>query len=123
MAIPSAPDAGLGPDPAGNGFGSIRFKAEAPGSDRLGLGDHSHYYNLGGEALRAMTHVVTGNPGALTQERLIAEGRRQPHFTTPREVNIPILGRVSLPHIDTRIPGTPASIDPEAERVRGVVSR
>jgi hypothetical protein len=89
LGHPFGPDAGLGPDPAGNGFGSIRFKAEAPGSDRLGLGDHSHYYNLGGEALRAMTHVVTGNPAALTEERLIAEGRRQPHFTAPREVNIP----------------------------------
>jgi Alpha/beta hydrolase len=123
LGHPFGPDAGLGPDPAGDRFGSIRFKAEAPGSDRLGLGDHSHYYNLGGEALRAMTHVVTGNPAALTQEGLIAEGRRQPHFTTPREVNIPILGKVSLPHIDTGIPGTPASIDPEAERARGMVSR
>jgi Alpha/beta hydrolase len=120
LGHPFGPDAGLGPDPAGNGFGSIRFKAEATGSDPSDFGDHSHYYNLGGEALRAMTHIVTGNGAALTQDGLIAEGRRQPHFTTPREVKIPILGRVRLPHIDTRIPGTPASIDPEAERVRGV---
>ena len=70
-----------------------------------------------------MTHIVTGNGGALARERLIAEGRRQPRFTTPREVNIPSLGRISLPHIDTRIPGTPAYIDPEAARLRGVVPR
>ena len=47
--------AGLGIDPAGDGFGSIRFKAEAPGGDVLDLRNHSHYYDLGGEALRGMT--------------------------------------------------------------------
>jgi hypothetical protein len=49
---------------------------------------------------------------------LLAQGRRQPRFTTPREVTIPGLGRISLPHIDTRVPGTPAYIDPEAARPR-----
>jgi Alpha/beta hydrolase len=108
--------AGLGPDLAGDGFGSIRFRAEVPGRDTLDLRDHSHYYDLGGEALRSMTHIVTGNSAALAREGLVAQGRRQPHFTTPREVNIPGIGRIRLPHIDTRIPGTPAYIDPEATR-------
>ena len=80
LGYPLGPDAGLGPDPAGDGFGSIRFEAEVAGSRRLDPGDHSHYYNLGGESLRAMTHIATGNPAALTEEGLIAEGRRQPHF-------------------------------------------
>jgi hypothetical protein len=110
--------AGLGIDPAGDGFGSIRFKAEAPGADTLNLRDHSHYYDLGGEALRSMTHIVTGNGDALAREGLVAEGRRQPRFTTPRQLNIPGLGGIRLPHIDTRIPGTPAYIDPEAARPR-----
>ena len=110
--------AGLGIDPAGDGFGSIRFNAEAPRADMLDLRDHSHYYDLGGQALRGMTHIVTGNGDALAREGLVAEGRRQPRFTTPREVTIPGLGRIGLPHIDTRVPGTPAYIDPEAARPR-----
>jgi hypothetical protein len=110
--------AGLGIDPAGDGFGSIRFKAEAPGADVLDLRNHSHYYDLGGEALRSMIRIVTGDADALAREGLVAEGRRQPRFTTPRAVTIPGLGRISLPHIDTRVPGTPAYIDPEAARPR-----
>ena len=116
LGHPFGPDAGLGVDPAGDGFGSIRFRAEAAGADTVDWRDHSHYYDLGGDALRSMTHIVTGNGGALAREGLIAQGRRQPRFTTPREVNIPGLGRIGLPHIDTRIPGTPAYIDPEAAR-------
>lgn len=115
---PFGPDAGLGADPAGDGFGSIRFRAEAMGADTLDLGDHSHYYDLGGEASRSMIHIVTGNGAALEREGLVAEGRRQPRLTTPREVNLPGIGRIRLPHIDTRIPGTPAHIDPEAARRR-----
>src|SRR5436190_270277 len=57
---------------------------------------------------------------ALAQDDLLAQGRRQPHITTPSEVKIPGLGPIHLPHIDTRIPGVPAYIDPEAERPREV---
>ena len=116
---PFGPDLGLGADPAGNGFGSSRFKAEAAGPGALEFRNHSHYFDLGGEALRAMIHIVTGHPDALAREGLLAEGRRQPHITTPGEVNIPVLGRINVPHIDTRIPGTPAYLDPEAARLRG----
>ena len=108
--------AGLGTDPAGDGFGSIRFRAEAPGHDGLSFQDHSHYYDLGGEALRSMAHIVTGHGASLAQDDLLAQGRRQPHITTPSQINIPVLGPIHLPHIDTRIPGVPAYIDPEAER-------
>ena len=120
LGHPFGPDAGLGADPAGDGFGSIRFRAEAVGADTLDLRDHSRYYDLGGEALRSVIHIVTGNGAALAREGLVAEGRRQPRLTTPREVNIPGLGRIGLPRIDTRVPGTPAYIDPEAARLRGV---
>jgi Alpha/beta hydrolase len=110
--------AGLGTDPAGDGFGSVRFHAEVPGGERVSFRNHSHYYDLGGEALRSMAHIVTGHGGALAKDNLLAQGRRQPHITTPSEVNIPGLGPIHLPHIDTRIPGIPAYIDPEAERQR-----
>lgn len=118
LGQPFGPDAGLGPDPAGEGFGSIRFKAEATGADLLDFGDHSHYYNLGGEALRSMVHIVTGDSAALEREDLVAQGRRQPRVTTPHEVTLPWGARIRLPHIDSRIPGTPAYIDPEAARRR-----
>jgi hypothetical protein len=68
--------------------------------------------------LRSVIHIVTGNGAALEREGLVAEGRRQPRLNTPREVNLPGIGRIRLPHIDTRIPGTPAYIDPEAARRR-----
>jgi len=120
LGYPFGRYAGLGTDPAGDGFGSVRFKAEVPGGDGLSFRDHSHYFDLGGEALRSMAHIVTGHGAALAQDDLLAQGRRQPHITTPSEVKIPGLGPIHLPHIDTRIPGVPAYIDPEAERPREV---
>jgi hypothetical protein len=118
LGYPFGRYAGLGTDPAGDGFGAIRFKAEVPGGDGLSSQNHSHYYDLGGEPLRAMVHVVTGHADALARDDLLARGRRQPHITTPSEVKIPGRGPIRLPHIDTRIPGIPAFIDPEAERPR-----
>lgn len=108
--------AGLGTDPAGSSFGSVRFHAEVAGHDGLRFQDHSHYYDLGGEALRSMAQIVTGHGAELAQDDLLAQGRRQPHIGTPSQINLPWIGRINLPHIDTRIPGVPAYIDPEAER-------
>ncbi len=121
LGQPFGPDAGLGADPAGEGFGSVRFKAEATGADVLDFGDHSHYYNLGGEALRSMVYIVIGDGAALEREGLVAQGRRQPRVTTPSEVTLPWGGRVRLPRIDSRIPGTPAYIDPESARRRSML--
>jgi hypothetical protein len=117
LGYPAGPLAGLGTDPAGDGFGSIRFHAEVPGSTDPTLHDHSYYYHWGSEALRSMTDIAGANPGALATDGLLAQGRHQPHFTTPSEVNIPGFGEVQIPHIDTRIPGTPDSVDPEATRL------
>ncbi|MEZ0366377.1 alpha/beta hydrolase [Mycobacterium sp. pUA109] len=114
--VPLPADAGLGPDPAGQGFGSIRFHAEVPGSEQLNRHDHAHYYQLGSEALRSMTDIVTGHADRLTADGLVAEGRRQPHVGTPPELRIPGLPPIPLPHLDTRIPGLPAYIDPEGDR-------
>jgi hypothetical protein len=96
--IPVPTDAGLGTDPAGNGFGSIRFHAEVPGHGGISEHDHSHYYAKGSEALRSMTDIAIGHPERLATDEMLARGRHQPH-----------VGPV-------RIPGLPAFIDPEADR-------
>lgn len=103
-------DAGLGRDPAGEGYGSVRFRAEVPGSLAPGVADHVRYYHAGSESLRAITDIVTGHSERLPTDGLLAQGRRQPHLGLPGLPGIP------LPHIDTRIPGIPAYIDPEGDR-------
>lgn len=116
LGYPVGPDAGLGTDPAGDEFGSVRFHAEVAGEDGLDVHDHSHYYDLGSESMRAITEIASGNSDRLAEQGLLAEGRRQPHITTPDAVDLPFVGRVPIPHIDSDIPGTPAFIDPEAGR-------
>ncbi|QUR67920.1 alpha/beta hydrolase [Mycobacterium spongiae] len=101
MPIPL--DAGLGRDPAGDGFGSIRFQAEVPGSGSLDRHDHSHYYVMGSESLRSMTEIAVGQPDRLAADGLIADGRRQPHIGP------------------FRIPGIPGYIDPESDRPRETI--
>jgi hypothetical protein len=96
MPIPA--DAGLGTDPAGSGFGSIRFHAEVPGHGGISEHDHSHYYVRGSEALRSMTDIASGHPERLATDGMLAEGRHQPHVGP------------------LRIPGLPAFVDPEADR-------
>ena len=97
------PDAGLGRDPAGDSYGSIRFRAEVPDSESVNERHHSHYYMMGSEALRAMTDIVTGHPERLARDKLLADGRRQPH-----------VGQF-------RIPGLPAYVDPEGSRPRNTI--
>lgn len=116
LDYPVGPDAGLGTDPAGDEFGSVRFRAEVTGEDGLDVHDHSHYYDLGSESMRAITEIASGNSDRLAEQDLLAEGRRQPHISTPDHIDLPFGGRVPLPHIDSDIPGSPAFIDPEAGR-------
>jgi hypothetical protein len=108
--------AGLGTDPASDQFGSIRFRAEVPGSDGIHGADHSHYYHPRSESLAAMGDIASGHSERLAGEHLRAGHRHQPHLATPDQVNIPGLGRVPIPHIDVPIPGTPPVIDPEWDR-------
>lgn len=114
--IPLPLDAGLGCDPAGQGYGSIRFHAEIAGSGLPTLNDHVRYYQLGGEALRGMTDIATGHAERLVTDGLLAQSRRQPHIGTPSTLHLPGLPPIPLPHIDMRMPGLPAYIDPEGER-------
>jgi hypothetical protein len=116
LGYPAGLNAGLGLDPAGDQFGSIRFDAEVAGRDGLDTNDHSHYYDMGSESLRAMTHIATGESDQLAGEGLLADGRRQPHVDLPTEVDLPFGGKIPLPPVGFDIPGSPAYIDPEAGR-------
>ncbi|ETW26798.1 alpha/beta hydrolase [Mycobacterium gastri] len=101
--LPIPWDAGLGRDPAGDGYGSIRFHAEVTGSADMDRHDHSHYYDMGSEALRAMTDIASGHSDRLATDGLLADGRRQPHIGP------------------FRIPGIPAYNDPERDRPRDTI--
>lgn len=116
LGYPVGLNAGLGLDPAGDEFGSVRFDAEVVGRDGLDTHDHSHYYDLGSESLRSMTYIATGESGQLADEGLLADGRRQPHIDLPTEIDLPFGGKIDLPHVGFGIPGSPAYVDPEAER-------
>ncbi|GAA2546639.1 alpha/beta hydrolase [Mycolicibacterium diernhoferi] len=117
LGYPLGMEAGLGRDPAGDGFGSVRFDAEVPGRSGLpDFGDHSRYYDIGSESLRAMTDIANGNGDTLADNGYTAEGRRQPHIGLPDVVDLPGLPPIDLPDWDTRIPGTPALNDPEGDR-------
>lgn len=117
LNYPLGPEAGLGRDPAGDGFGSVRFDAEVPGRSGLpDFGDHSRYYDVGSESLRAMTDIANGEGSTLADNGLTAEGRKQPHIGLPDKLDLPGLPPIDLPDWDTRIPGTPALNDPEGDR-------
>ncbi|WP_123027622.1 alpha/beta hydrolase [Mycolicibacterium stellerae] len=116
LGYPVGLDAGLGLDPAGDQFGSIRFDAEVAGRDGIDRNDHSHYYDMGSESLRAMTYIAVGEGGELGDEGLLADGRRQPHVDLPTEIDLPFGGRIELPPVGFDIPGSPAYLDPETGR-------
>ncbi len=75
---------GLGADPAADGFGSTRFKAEVPGPSTP-VGDHGGYFDDGSESLYSMVDVVCGH-GADLQ----AHGMTAPH-------RMPVLGPLAAP--------------------------
>lgn len=66
---------GLGTDPAGDGFGSVRFRAEVPNSDGINPHDHSYYYHRGSEALRSMADIASGHGDALASDGMLAQPR------------------------------------------------
>ena len=103
---------GLGTDPAADGFGSVRFRAEVPGSDGINPHDHSYYYHPGSEALDSMADITSGHGDALESDGMTAQHRYQ-----PGKVNIPGLGPVGI-----GIPGSPAVVDPEWSRPPGSIT-
>jgi pimeloyl-ACP methyl ester carboxylesterase len=66
---------GLGDDPAVDGYGSTRFKAEVPGNSMNPVYDHLHYFDDGSESLFSISDVVTGHGDALQRDGMTARHR------------------------------------------------
>ncbi|CAM3416469.1 alpha/beta hydrolase [Mycobacterium colombiense] len=66
---------GLGTDPAVDGFGSVRFKAENPGYEHSPIYDHSHYFDDGSESLFSIGDVASGHGDALEHDGMTAHHR------------------------------------------------
>lgn len=64
----------LGTDPALDGYGSTRFKAEVPGLTSP-IGDHSQYYTPRSESLYSMADITTGSGEALAEQEMTARHR------------------------------------------------
>ncbi len=113
--------AGLGTDPAHDGFGAVRFRAEVAGSQSVvpWFNDHSHYYDMGSEALHNMTEIATGHGNNLANEGMLAPPRNEETISTPREVHTPF-GTIPLPHVEIR---EPVTVDPEWDRPADSVTR
>jgi hypothetical protein len=96
----------LGNDPAMDGYGSTRFKAEVPGFNAKFWEDHSHYYQPGSESLFSMSDIVSGHGDALEHDQMTA-----PH----RHPGLGALGDV-LSKVGVQIPDLPLFDDPEFTR-------
>jgi len=93
---------GLGADPAADGFGSTRFKAEVPGWTWQSGNDHDDYFESGSESLYSTADITSGHGGALQEHGMTA-----PHRDA---VLGPFAARLGLP--DWSIP----LLDPELLR-------
>ena len=111
---PLGPLVGLGADPAHDGYGAVRFRAEVAGSHSAApwFNDHSHYYDTGSEALHNMTEIVTGHGNKLAGEGMTAPYRVNARIDTPSEVQTPF-GTLRLPHVGIPVP---IPVDPEWDR-------
>jgi hypothetical protein len=105
LGDPLGPLAGLGTDPAHSGFGSVRFRAEVAGTHSVvpWFSDHSHYYDMGSEALHNMTEIATGHGDNLANENKLAPFRDEERIATPTEGHTR-LGTIPLPHFEIRTP-------------------
>ncbi|MDI3313420.1 MAG: alpha/beta hydrolase [Mycobacterium sp.] len=65
---------GLGNDPAVEGYGSTRFKAEVPGLTSP-LSDHSSYFTPGDESLFSIGDIASGHGDALALDHMTAPHR------------------------------------------------
>lgn len=64
----------LGADPAQDGFGSTRFKAEVPGITNP-ISDHSQYLKPGSESLFSISDIASGHGDALAHDGMTADHR------------------------------------------------
>lgn len=75
---------GLGPDPADDGYGSTRFKAESPGPCSP-MACHSSYFKPGTESLFSIGDIASGHGDALAHDHMTAPHRhRLPVFDPER---------------------------------------
>lgn len=65
---------GLGNDPAVEGYGSTRFRAEVPGLT-FPLKDHSTYFTPGDESLFSIADIASGHGDALEHDQMTAQHR------------------------------------------------
>lgn len=114
LGTPLGPLAGLGTDPAHEGFGSVRFRAEVAGSHNVTpwFNDHSHYYNKGSEALHNITEITVGHGDHLAREGMLAPHRAEERISNLTQIPTPF-GTIPLPHVEVT---TPATVDPEWDR-------
>ena len=80
---------GLGADPAADGFGSTRFKAEVAGWFPGSWTDHEHYFDKGSESLYSIADITSGHGAALQ-----AHGMTAPHRDG---ILGPVASRLGLP--------------------------
>ncbi|MBW0012428.1 alpha/beta hydrolase [Mycobacterium sp.] len=66
---------GLGDDPAVDGYGSTRFKAEVASTSINPIHDHLHYFDDGSESLFSIADVVSGHGDALQGHGMTARHR------------------------------------------------
>jgi hypothetical protein len=66
---------GLGHDPAMDGYGSTRFRAELPDRSPNPFYAHSHYFDPGSESLFSIADVVSGHGDALEHDGMTAPHR------------------------------------------------
>ncbi|BBZ46595.1 putative alpha/beta hydrolase [Mycobacterium parmense] len=120
LGRPLGPRVGLGPDPAHEGFGAVRFRAEVAGSRNVvpWFDDHLNYFDVGSEALHNMTEIAVGHGDDLAREGMTAPYRGDARVTTPGQVHTPF-GTLPLPHLEIRAPIT---VDPEWDRPAGSVT-
>ena len=78
----AAPDTGLAPepiglgaDPAADGFGSTRFKAEVEGWTLGSWTDHERYFDSGSESLYGIADITSGHGTALQSHGMTAAHR------------------------------------------------
>jgi len=75
---------GLGADPAADGYGSTRFKAETHGV-AWPMSGHSSYFDPGGESLFSIGDIASGHGDALANHHMTALHRRRlPAFDPER---------------------------------------
>ncbi|WP_046300480.1 alpha/beta hydrolase [Mycobacterium sp. UM_Kg27] len=81
---PTSATLGLGVDPAADGYGSTRFKAETHGVT-LPMSGHSSYFDPGGESLFSIGDIASGHGDALANHHMTALHRRRlPAFDPER---------------------------------------